>query len=109
MITTIMTYVAIQQAIDYLVTSYLRLKYRKQRIQRAREALKNVPKIKVITTAEDIIRFKAFEADRKRRRRTRSKALVQISNSKALTPVEVSTAAHVAQTLPASKQLALIA
>ncbi|XXM93309.1 MAG: hypothetical protein AAI946_00890 [Candidatus Hodgkinia cicadicola] len=74
MITTIITYVAIQQTIDYLVTSYMRLMRRKQRIQRAREALKHVPKVRIINTAEDVAKRKALEAEKKRRKRARAKA-----------------------------------
>ncbi|AIC63857.1 hypothetical protein HCTETULN_120 [Candidatus Hodgkinia cicadicola] len=69
MITTILSYVAMQQAIDYLVTSYLRLKRRKQRVQKARAALKNVPKVCVINTMEDVAKRKMPEAKNRKRKR----------------------------------------
>ncbi|XXN13776.1 MAG: hypothetical protein AAI978_00900 [Candidatus Hodgkinia cicadicola] len=74
MITTIATYVAIQQAIDYLVTSYLRLKSRKQRVQKAREALRNVPKVRVINTAEYVAKRKELELRAEQRRQERALA-----------------------------------
>ncbi|XXN13615.1 MAG: hypothetical protein AAI902_00850 [Candidatus Hodgkinia cicadicola] len=74
MITTILSYVAMQQAIDYLVTSYLRLKRRKQRVQKARAALKNVPKVCVINTMKDIAKRKTLEAKKRKQKRARANA-----------------------------------
>ncbi|AHL31011.1 MAG: hypothetical protein HCTETUND2_055 [Candidatus Hodgkinia cicadicola] len=74
MITTILSCVATQRAIDYLVTSYLRLKRRKQRAQGARAAFKNAPRVCVINTAKDVAKRKMLEAKKAQRKRSRAKA-----------------------------------
>ncbi|XXM90128.1 hypothetical protein AADW59_00895 [Candidatus Hodgkinia cicadicola] len=73
-----LSYIAIQQTIDYFVTSYLRSKQLKQRIKRAREALLNVPKVRVINTNENAVKADAPKTERKRRRRARVRAIPQV-------------------------------
>ncbi|AUG91415.1 hypothetical protein TETLON1_000150 [Candidatus Hodgkinia cicadicola] len=81
MITTILSYVAMQQAIDCLVTSYSRLKRRKQRVQRARAALKNAPRVRVVDTAEAVAKRKTLEAKKTKHKRARAKAVPQAAEA----------------------------